>query len=72
MGANVFRHLIQNKSLNVFHLPPPLEFSISSIKARRKDIVRVPDFCEQVVQREDYCIHPVIFLYEVSEPVGSQ
>ena len=69
---NVFRQFIQIESLIVLHLPPPLEFSISSIKAKKKGIVRVPDFCQQTVQREDYCIHLVIFLYEVSEPVGSQ
>ena len=72
MGANVFRHLIQNKLLNAFYLPPPLEFSISSIKAKRKDIVRVPDFYQQTVQREDFGIHFVTFLYEISEPVGFQ
>ena len=73
MGANVFRHLIENKSLNVLHLPPPpLEFSIFPIKAQKEDIVRVPDFYQQVVQRKGFCIHSVIFLYEGSEPVGSQ
>ena len=51
MGANVFRHLIENKSLNVLHLPPPpLEFSIFPIKAQKEDIVRVPDFYQQTVQ----------------------
>ena len=35
MGANVFRHFVQIKSLNVLHLPPSLEFSISSIKTQK-------------------------------------
>ena len=52
--------------------PPPLEVSVFSINTKKEDIVRVLDFCEQAVQREDYCIHLVTFLYEVSEPVGSQ
>ena len=64
--------LIQNKSLNVLHLPPPLESSMFPIKAQKEDIVRVPDFYQQTVQRKDSCIHFVTFLYEVSEPVGSQ
>ena len=72
MGANVFRHLIQNKSLNALYLPPPLDFSKGYIKAKKEDIVRVPDFYQQTVQREGFCIHSVTFLYEASEPVGSQ
>ena len=42
--------LFQIRSLNVYHLPHYLELSISSIKTRKKDIVRVPDFYQQIVQ----------------------
>ena len=54
------------------YLPLPPEVSLLSINMRKENIVRVPDFGKQAVQREDYCIHLVAFLYEVSEPVGSQ
>ena len=49
MGANVFRHFIQIKSLIVLHILPPLELSIFPIKARKEDIERVPDFYQQTV-----------------------
>ena len=71
MGANAFRHFIQIESLIMLHLPP-LEFSIFPIKARKEDIVKVLDFYQQTVQEKGFCIHFVIFLYEGSEPVGSQ
>ena len=63
--------LIQFRSINVGYLPP-LEFSICSINTQKEDMVKVPDFYQQAVQREGFCIHFVTFVYEVSEPVGSQ
>ena len=62
----------QTESLIVPRFPPPREVSVFPINTQKQDIVEVPDFCEQAVQREDYCIHLVTFMYEVSEPVGSQ
>ena len=69
--AQLFSAILSN-SLIVHHLPPPLEVSVFSINIKKEDIVKVPDFCKQAVQREDYSIHLATFLYEVSEPVGSQ
>ena len=35
MGANVFRHFVQIKSLSTLHLPPSGELSFFSIKAQK-------------------------------------
>ena len=43
MGTNVSAILFKSSKLNAHHLPHLLEFSVSSIKTQKKDIVRVPD-----------------------------
>ena len=38
----------------------------------KKRMVRVPDFYQKIMQWKAFCIHFVKFLYEGSEPIGSQ
>ena len=72
MGANVFRHFIQIESLIVSQLPPPLEFSITPIKTKKEYIVGVPISISKLSSEETFVYIFVTFMYEASEPIGSQ
>ena len=71
-GQASFRHFVQINQFNVFTYLHSLELSVSLIKMKKKDILRVPDFYQQTVQWKYFCIHLVKPLYEGSEPIGSQ